>query len=132
MTTQSVLDSNPLLLHKRKVLVVEDEVIISFLIQDLLQELGCADIWVAPNVKAALEVLADGTPDLALLDVNLAGEQCFPVAEALAKASVPFLFTTGYGRVGLPAVWDKTPVLQKPYDVTALEAVIREIMAERA
>jgi CheY-like chemotaxis protein len=128
MTIQSVLDAMQPLLHARKVLVVEDEVIISFLIQDLLQELGCADIWMVSNVKAALAVLADRTPDLALLDVNLAGEQCFPVAEALTTAAVPFLFTTGYGRVGVPAIWDKTPVLQKPYDVTALAVVIREMM----
>jgi CheY-like chemotaxis protein len=132
MTTQSVLDSTALLLHARKVLVVEDEVIISFLIQDLLQELGCADIWVASNVTEALAMLARRTPDLALLDVNLAGEQCFPVAEALTKAAVPFLFTTGYGRVGIPPAWDKTPVLQKPYDVNALETVIREMMPATA
>jgi CheY-like chemotaxis protein len=130
--TQPVLDSSPPLLHGRKVLVVEDEVIISFLIQDLLQELGCADIWLASNVKGSLAVLADRTPDLALLDVNLAGEQCFPVADVLTQAGVPFLFTTGYGRVGVPAVWDKTPVLQKPYDITALEAVIREMMGARS
>lgn len=130
MTSPSVSIPAPLL-HERKVLVVEDEVIISFLIQDLLQELGCADIWMAPNVKGALAVLTDRTPDLALLDVNLAGEQCFPVAEALSKARVPFLFTTGYGRVGIPPAWDKMPVLQKPYDVTALEDVIRRILLPR-
>ncbi|MBY0509824.1 MAG: response regulator [Rhodospirillaceae bacterium] len=112
--------------------MVEDEVIISFLIQDLLQELGCDDIWLASNVKGALAILASRTPDLALLDVNLAGEKCSPVAEALTRGGVPFLFTTGYGRVGVPAVWDKTPVLQKPYDIAALEAVIREMMRARA
>lgn len=112
-----------------KVLAVEDEVIISFLIQDLLAELGCVEIWQATNVESALAILADRTPNMALLDVNLGNEQVFPVAEMLDKAGVPFLFTTGYGRVGIPSRWDAKPVLQKPYDVTALEAAVRQMVS---
>ncbi len=123
---------SPPLLQNHKILVVEDEVIISFLIQDLLEELGCADIRQATNVKAALAALDKDLPDLALLDVNLAGEQVFPVAEVLEKAGVPFLFTTGYGRVGVPAQYDARPVLQKPYDVTALESVLRAMIETTA
>jgi CheY-like chemotaxis protein len=116
------------LLQNRKVLVVEDEVIISFLIQDLLEELGCCDVTQAVSVKNAREAIAAQMPDLALLDVNLGGEQVFPVAEALEKAGVPFLFTTGYGQAGLPPHYANRPVLQKPYDVTALEAVLRAMI----
>src|SRR4051812_47922533 len=116
------------LLGDLKVLAVEDEVIISFLIQDLLEELGCTEIWQAADVKSALAILAERTPDLAVLDVNVAGEQVFPVAEILDKAGVPFLFTTGYGRVGVPAQWDARPVLQKPYDIGTLEIAIRSLV----
>ncbi len=84
-------------LHRRKALVVEDEVIISFLVEDLLSEFSC-DVSLAANVPSALKLLDEGKPDFAVLDVNVGDEMVFPVAERLKKAGVPFIFTTGYGR----------------------------------
>jgi len=110
-------------LQKRNALVVEDEVIISFLIQDLLEEFGCA-VWHVGDVSEALKVLAERTPDFAVLDVNVAGALVYPVAEKLAERGVPFLFTTGYGRVGMPDRWSDRPVLQKPYDTSALSQAL--------
>jgi len=114
-------------LKDRRVLVVEDEVIISFLIQDLLEELGCAAVWQASNVQGALDILKDRVPDLAVLDVNVNGELVYPVAEQLDKVRVPYIFTTGYGRAGLPEKWMNKPVLQKPYNVDVLYAALNEI-----
>jgi hypothetical protein len=53
--------------------------------------------------------------DLAVLDVNLAGEEAFPIATALAQRGVPFAFSTGYGNAGLPESWRSRPTLQKPF-----------------
>jgi CheY-like chemotaxis protein len=119
-------------LKERSVLVVEDEVMISFLIQDLLEELGCQTVWQAPSVSEALNVLAQHKPDLAVLDVNVAGELVYPVAERLSDAGVPFLFTTGYGRVGMPERWNQRPVLQKPYDANNLSAVLMSMLSAPA
>jgi len=126
MTENAAAQSPPL--KDRKVLVVEDEVIISFLIQDLLEELGCATIWQAANVQAALAIVSEHKPDLAVLDVNVAGELVYPVAEHLSAAEIPFLFTTGYGRVGMPDRWNKHPILQKPYDAATLAASLISII----
>jgi CheY-like chemotaxis protein len=97
-----------------KVLIVEDEVIILFLIQDLLEELGCTEVWQASSVQGALTILADRTPDLAVLDVNVGGDLVYPVAGQLSKAGVPFLFTTGYGRVGIPEHWIRLLCCRSP------------------
>jgi CheY-like chemotaxis protein len=53
--------------------------------------------------------------DLAILDVNVAGEPIYPVAEALAQRSIPFVFSTGYGSAGIRDAFRDRPVLQKPF-----------------
>jgi CheY-like chemotaxis protein len=108
-----------------KVMVVEDEAIISFLIEDMLLTLGCAAVVHAAAVKQALNVLAEQTPDAAVLDVNLAGENGYAVAESLEKQGVPFVFATGYGESGLPARWRERPVVQKPFTLETLESALR-------
>ena len=107
------------------VMVVEDEAIISFLIEDMLLTLGCASVVHAAGVKQALSVLAENTPDAAVLDVNLAGEPGYAVAEKLEENGVPFVFATGYGESGLPERWRERPVVQKPFTLESLESALR-------
>ena len=114
-------------LHRRKALVVEDEVIISFLIEDLLSEFAC-DVWLAANIPSAMKILEGGTPDFAVLDVNVGDEMVYPVAERLKKNGIPFIFTTGYGRSGLPSEWADFPVLQKPYDADTLSDALTKLL----
>ncbi len=113
------------------VLVVEDEAIISFLLEDMLGELGASDVRHAGNLKAALAYLDGHTPDLAVLDVNLGGERVYPVAERLEARGVRFLFTTGYGRNGLEQRWQARPVLQKPFDVRSMTGALQALIAAR-
>src|SRR3954452_685270 len=82
------------------VLVVEDESIISFLIEDLATELGAAEVWHAASVAAALALLAPRRRDAAVLDVNLGGEPAHAVAERLEGLAMPVVFATGYRREG--------------------------------
>ena len=112
-----------------KVLVVEDESIISFLIEDLATELGAAEVWHAASVAAALALLAARRPDAAVLDVNLGGE---PVAERLERLAVPFVFATGYGRQGVPPQWTGRPVLQKPFPVDALGEALGAVLGRQS
>src|SRR5690242_1498484 len=101
MNTPTSSEAEPL--AGLKILVVEDEAIISFLIEDMLLSLGCASVMHAGAVKQALSVLAQEMPDAAVLDVNLAGEPGYAIAERLEENGVPFVFATGYGESGLPA-----------------------------
>ena len=106
-------------------LVVEDETIISFLLEDMLLELGCAAVLHAGRVDRALALLRERRPDAVVLDVNLGGEFAYPVASYLAEAQIPFVFTTGYGRSGIPMDWATRPVIQKPFSMEALANALR-------
>jgi CheY-like chemotaxis protein len=98
-----------------RVLVVEDEAAISLLLEDMLLDFGCEVIGPAARLAAALDTLARERVDLAILDVNVAGEPIYPVAEALAQRSIPFVFSTGYGSAGIRDAYRDRPVLQKPF-----------------
>lgn len=67
-------------------LVVEDETMIVLLIEDMLREMGCAAVRHATDVREALRLIDSARPDFAVLDVNLGGEQVYPVAERLDAA----------------------------------------------
>jgi len=108
-----------------RVLVVEDEGPVAMLIEDMLEDLGCVLAGSAARVGEALELVAAGGFDFALLDMNLAGERIDPVAEALSSRGVPFAFASGYGRLGAPERMRRRPMLQKPFRSSDLAATIR-------
>lgn len=111
-----------------RVLVVEDEVAIAMLIEDMLLDLGAEVIGPAGRLAQATS-MADGNVDLAIIDVNVAGEPVYPLAAILAAKSIPFVFSTGYGAGGIEEAWRGRPVLQKPFSQSDLEKVLREVRA---
>jgi DNA-binding response OmpR family regulator len=117
---------------KRRVLVVEDEMLIGMLLEDMLTDLGHEVAAVVPRLKDALAAVDKETYDLAILDVHLHGESAFPVAEALIAKGVPFVFATGYGERGLPENYRNWPVLQKPFAKDDLERVLKTLADQSA
>ncbi|HET6621882.1 MAG TPA: response regulator [Dongiaceae bacterium] len=112
----------------RRVLVVEDEGALAFLLEDMLLELGHSVIAIVAKVEDALAIRKDEY-DFALLDVNLNGQHSYGLAEKLRAASVPFIFTTGYGIAGLAEEWRNWTVLSKPFMSHELKAAIRAAIA---
>jgi len=107
-------EHNPQLKDLR-VLVVEDEALIALQLEDMLMELGCAVIGPASRVGRALELL-DGEPvEAAVLDLNIAGELVYPVADELRSRGLPYIFVTGYGTSGLSEPYRSRPILEKPF-----------------
>ena len=84
-------------LRGRRVLVIEDEMLVAMEFESLLQRQGCAVLGPASTVDRALALLAHDQPDAALLDLNLNGERATAVAVALKARGVPFVLVTGYG-----------------------------------
>jgi len=114
-------------LAKRRVLVVEDEMLIGMLLEDMLTDLGHEVAAIVPRLKEAMAAVDRETYDLAILDVHLHGESAFPVADALIAKGIPFVFATGYGERGLPENYRGRPVLQKPFAKDDLERVLKRL-----
>jgi CheY-like chemotaxis protein len=110
--------------------VVEDEMIVAWLLEDMLTGFGCTIVGPAARVDQALAVL-DGEPiDAAVLDINLNGQKSFPVADALAARGVPFAFATGYHKDSLPRAYQGFPVLQKPFSKSELASTLERLLAQ--
>jgi CheY-like chemotaxis protein len=112
-----------------RVLVVEDEMMVSMLIEDMLQELGCEVVGPASRLDEALALAKEVELDCAVLDVNLGGQPIFPLADLLRERGRPFAFATGYGDAGLRDVDKGSPVLQKPFREGDLARVLGELRA---
>ena len=112
---------------KRRVLVVEDEMLIGMLLEDMLTDLGHEVAAIVPRLKEAMAAVDRETYDLAILDVHLHGESAFPVADALIAKGKPFIFATGYGEWGLPENYRSRPVLQKPFAKDDLERLLNAL-----
>lgn len=112
----------------RDILVIEDEELIASVLEEMLIDLGCRQIWVAATVKEATAVLAEHRPHAAVLDINLGGDSGFQLAQTLADAKVPFVFATGYGRHALPEEWAARPVIQKPFRFETLATVLGAVL----
>jgi CheY-like chemotaxis protein len=111
-------------LFNRRVLVVEDEMMIAMLIEDMLEEFGCTLVGPATTVPRALDLIAKENVEIAVLDLNLDGQNTYAIADALRQKNVPFIFATGYGSTGLRQEYGNRPVLQKPFQAQALESAL--------
>ena len=120
-----IAQSSQINLGGRRILVIEDESMVTMFIQDTLEDIGCEVAGVASRVAEALDKARTLAFDVAILDVNLDGEQTFPIAEAIVARGLPFVFATGYGERGLPETYRGRPVLQKPYAKDDLERVLK-------
>jgi CheY-like chemotaxis protein len=113
----------------KRVMVVEDEMLVALLIEDMLREEGCSILGPFNTVAKALIAVATGGFDLAVLDVNLAGEKVYPVAEALAARNIPFLFLSGYGEAAIPPGRPKWKVCNKPFRGSELTDMLSATLA---
>ncbi|HLG83304.1 MAG TPA: response regulator [Bradyrhizobium sp.] len=115
------------------VLIVEDDPIIALDFEDTILGFGVKTVRSVGNVAMALAAIAARPPDLALLDVALAREKSFAVAEQLDALNIPFLFVTGYGGdASVPAAFAGRPRLGKPCTSDALEAALRRAMGQKS
>jgi DNA-binding response OmpR family regulator len=117
-------DSMPHGLSTAKALIVEDDTVLVLAIEDELKGLGFSQVFHAARVGDALAIIERDKPDVAILDVNLDGDQVFPVAEKLDEGKVPFFFITAYPPETIPEEWAERVVLQKPVHPPRLRASV--------
>ena len=112
----------------KRILVVEDELMIRMLLEDMLGELGYTIAAEAARIDEALQAAKNADFDLAILDVNLNGEPISPVADALVARGMPFVFATGYGEQGLPETYRGRPTLKKPFQLDGLKQMLEKAL----
>ena len=113
----------------RRVLVVEDEYLIRMLLEDMLSELGYEIAGAVGSIAEARALAEGGAFDVAILDVNLDGEEIYPVADILARRGLPFVFVTGYGERSLADPYRDRPALQKPFQTEQLKKALAALLA---
>ena len=107
---------------KLKVLVVEDEWLIAEDLKSSLEDLGCEVVAIAPSCAAALEVIWRERPDLAYVDTRLGSETCEAVLEECERQNVPVIISSGHLGEDLPSFALGRPALNKPFQLSELEA----------
>jgi DNA-binding response OmpR family regulator len=126
---------NPSLLQGQRVILVEDETYVALLLEDMLEEIGCTVVGTAATVEDGLELANAIEADAALLDINVGGEDVFPVARRLTERGIPVIFATGYGSHGLPDEWQGHIVVRKPFLIDgilgALSATLAPALAQK-
>ena len=113
-----------------RVFIVEDEALLVLTLQDLLADLGCEVVASALRIDDALAKGRVMAFDVAILDVNVAGERIDPVADLLVGRGVPFVFTTGYNRTSLPRAHRERTLVAKPYRAADLRAALGAVLLD--
>ena len=103
----------------RRVLVVEDEVLVGAMIRNLLTESGHVVIGPVGSIAEASAALAH-QPDAALLDINLGNELVYPLADRLRELAIPFIFLTGYSDDAIEHRFADAAWVEKPIDPESL------------
>ena len=111
-----------------RILIVEDEMLVAMMIEDMIADMGLVPAAVAGRLQQGVDLAGKLDIDAAVLDVNLDGEQSFPVARVLRERGIPFFFATGYGAKGIADEFKQSLVLQKPFNAAELESAFRSIL----
>jgi CheY-like chemotaxis protein len=112
----------------KRILLVEDEVLIAEMVVDMLAGLGATVVGPATTIEAGLLLAGSETFDAAVLDINVRGERIDPIADLLDAEGIPMVFATGYG-MAASAEWRNAPVIDKPYDQERLASALTHVLA---
>src|SRR6478752_3669752 len=111
----------------RRILIVEDDLVIALMMEEIVREMGCAVSGIAGTLGMARLQFAKRDFDAVLLDVNLGSEYNPETADLLLEMGVPFAFVTGYDYVVEPR-HDNVPLLQKPFSSIQLRVLVEQLV----
>lgn len=114
----------------RSILVVEDEPLIAMMLEDFLETLGHRVHASCESVGDAVAEAEKGGFDVAILDVNLNGENVWPVARKLREKQIPFVIATGGHVEPPPAEFANAPLIEKPYTVDRVTPALEKALAQ--
>ena len=113
-----------------RVLVVEDEVLISMMLTDMLEQLGCETVGPAATIGEATPIVAAAAFDIAVLDVHVDGCSIYDLADRIRGCAIPLVIASGSGSDSLPERFRDAVLLPKPYSLPALETALKRARLE--
>ena len=111
-----------------RILIVEDEAMIVFMLEDLLAEAGFEIAGVATTLDLALSLIETCGCDAAILDANLAGVSSAPAALALTARAIPYLVVSGYSAAQQDDAYAAGVYVAKPFKTETLLAALWSIL----
>ena len=112
-----------------RLMILEDEPILGFALEDMLCEIGDWKTELCTRLEEAHKFLNNGLPDLAILDVNIHGQLSYPIADRLLAAGVPYIFATGYGDLTHPQLHQGSITVTKPYSLAHIADAVETAMS---
>jgi CheY-like chemotaxis protein len=116
-------------LEGRRILLVEDEVLVALMATDMLEELGATVVGPAHRLPDGLDLASCETIDAAILDINLNDQRSDPIAARLVERGIPVIFASGYANSAAPAGF---PLIGKPYSVCQLRQALKAALGSAA
>ena len=113
----------------RRVLIVEDEAMISALIEIILSEAGCSIVGPVATLERALEIIERESFDAALLDVHVNGHEIYAVADVLLSRGIPIVLVSGFAQKQLPLRYRHCPYIAKPFTPDTVLTLLDEAIA---
>lgn len=114
--------------RKRRILIVEDQVLVSMIIEDMIVDSGSEVVGPAAKLDHALTLALQADIDVGILDINVGGLVVFPVADVLRYRGIPFIFSTGYDAGALPMRFQGCPTLFKPFSYKNLIDMLQKVL----
>jgi len=115
-----------------RILILDDEPLISILVEGWLAELGCEVVGPARSIEEGLNYAGNATLDGAILDVNLGGQNSYSVANRLKLRGIPFAFATGDSGVDATSGFVEPLLLRKPFDFEEMKKIVGKLLAPPA
>jgi CheY-like chemotaxis protein len=117
------------LLKGQRILVVEDNYVMTLDLSQMVEELGGAVIGPVGRLAEGFELAQSDGLSAAILDVNLDGEDTYSLADGLLAARVPVIFATGYDPNNMPERFADLPRIPKPFSARSVEKAVRKIFS---
>ncbi len=117
-----------MLFSARRILLVEDGFFIALSVVDFLESLGCEIVGPALRLHTGLDLARTELLDAAVLDINIAGQMVWPIAEELERRNIPFLFLSAYSKnLVVPVAFASKIRLEKPMNGELLQRSLAKI-----
>jgi CheY-like chemotaxis protein len=113
----------------KRILVVEDEMLIAMELDAIVQEFGWTTVGPATSCAAAVELLRSRQIDGAIVDFVLGDKRCDEVAAELIARGIPWALATGFDENEVAERFHNVPIIAKPYGEEDVRRVIGDLLS---